>query len=272
MKTNHSNRPLMIYSLIAWVIILMVFFLYWWRINSNLEQRKEENRKEALLNQINQLYIQNDDYTKEIKQLDLEKEQYIANLEQKQANLHWSAEENTKKIDELWKEYYGDNEWHPWMLNKSWDAQEMPILASTTEHERFKELANDYGLDAWMIWEVENFYGIKEWVVLCITVAETSWWNRWAWWKNIWSVGSNDRWDRPTYALMEAWLEAIGKTLNNKYLWNTQTLWCLSNAGNCKENITARYATSEWNWERNMVACLSSIYGKIDPSTFSIRR
>lgn len=166
------------------------------------------------------------------------------------------------------------NTWErePGMLNESWDAQVMPELSSTTEHEKFKELATDYWLDAWTIWEVENHYWIREGVILCITVAETSGWNRWAGWKNIWSVGSNDRGDRPTYALMEAWLEAIGKTLNNKYLWKHQTLWCLSNAGNCTEWLTARYATSDGNRERNMVACLSSIYGTIDPATFSIRR
>lgn len=271
-KTPTTRKSLMIYAIIAWVLFIILFFLYWWRIHSNLEEKKEQNRKEALLNQINQLYIENDDYTQQIRQLDLDKEQYIADIETKKTDLHWSAELNTQKIDELRKEYYWDNERHPWMLNKEWTAQEMPKLVSTTEHERFKELANDYWLDAWMIREVENFYWIKEWVVLCITVAETSWWNRWAWWKNIWSVWSNDRWDRPTYALMEAWLEAIWKTLNNKYLWNTQTLWCLSNAWSCKENITARYATSTGNRERNMVACLSSIYWTIDPATFSIRR
>lgn len=271
-KTTNHSKSLIVLSTIAWIILIIVCCLYWWRINSNLEEKKEQNRKETLLNQINQLYIENDDYTQQIKQLDVEKELYLADLETKKTDLHGSAELNTQKIDELWREYYGDNEWHPWMLNKDGTAQVMPTLASNTTHERFKEMAADYWLDAWMIWEVENFYGIKEWVVLCITVAETSWWNRWAGWKNIGSVGSNDRWDRPTYALMEAWLEAIGKTLNNKYLWNTQTLWCLSNAWNCKENISARYATSTWNRERNMVACLSNIYWTIDPSSFSIRR
>ena len=177
------------------------------------------------------------------------------------------------QIEEL-KEWKSDIDREPWMLNESWDAQLMPELQSTTEHEKFKELAADYGLDAWMIWNVENHYWIKEGVILCITVAETSWGNRWAWGKNIWSVGSNDRGDRPTYALMESWLEAIGKTLTNRYLGKIQTLGCLSNAGSCQswDDNGKRYATSDWNWERNMVACLSSIYGKVDPSTFSIRR
>ena len=160
----------------------------------------------------------------------------------------------------------------PWMLNESWDAQLMPEIVADTEHEKFKKLAEAYWLNASQIWNVENHYWIKEWVVLCITVAETSWGNRWYGGKNIGSVGSNDRWDRPTYALMESWLEAIGKTLNNRYLGRTQTLWCLSNAGHCNENITSRYATSDGNWERNMVACLSTIYWTINPATFSIRR
>ena len=162
----------------------------------------------------------------------------------------------------------------PWMLNESWDAQVMPEIVATEEHERFKELASAYWLDAGTIWNVENHYWIKEGVILCITVAETSWGNRWAWGKNIWSVWSNDRWDRPTYALMESWLEAIGKTLTNRYLGKIQTLGCLSNAGSCqsRDDNWKRYATSNWNRQRNMVACLSTIYWKINPATFSIRR
>lgn len=162
----------------------------------------------------------------------------------------------------------------PWMLNESWDAQVMPEIKATDKHERFKEMANAYWLDASTIWNVENHYWIKEWVILCITVAETSGGNRWYWEKNIWSVGSNDRWDRPTYALMEAWLEAIGKTLNNRYLGSKQTLGCLSNAWSCTESSDngKRYATSENSWEKNMVACLSTIYWPVNPSTFNIRR
>ena len=162
----------------------------------------------------------------------------------------------------------------PWKLNASWDAQEMPIVEWNDSHEKFKNLATAYWLDASQIRAVENHYWIKEWVILCITIAETSWWNRWAWWKNIWSVWSNDRWDRPTYALMESWLEDIWKTLTNRYLWKKQTLWCLSNAWSCKETNDnwKRYATSESHREKNMTACLSTIYWSIDPATFSIRR
>lgn len=182
----------------------------------------------------------------------------------------WKAESETETA---WTAEIIENR-EPWMLNESWDAQVMPEIVATEEHERFKEMASAYWLDAGTIWNVENHYWIKEWVILCITVAETSWGNRWAWGKNIWSVWSNDRWDRPTYALMESWLEAIGKTLTNRYLGKIQTLWCLSNAGSCQEprDTWKRYATSTSNWEKNMVWCLSTIYWKINPATFSIRR
>lgn len=162
----------------------------------------------------------------------------------------------------------------PWKLNESWDAQEMPEIQWSDEHEKFKKLSEAYWLDASQIRAVENHYWIKEWVILCITVAETSWWNRGAWWKNIWSVWSNDRWDRPTFALMESWLEAIWKTLNNQYLWRIQTLWCLSNAWSCqsRDDKWYRYATSDSSRENNMKACLSTIYWSIDPANFSIRR
>lgn len=180
----------------------------------------------------------------------------------------WCNESFKSRLEEIWKERT------PWKLNESGDAQEMPEIQATDEHERFKELATAYWLDASTIREVENHYWIKEWVILCITVAETSGGNRGYGEKNIWSVWSNDRGDRPTYALMEAWLEAIGKTLNNQYLWSKKTLWCLSNAWSCTEKSDnwKRYATSESSREKNMVACLSTIYWSINASEFGIRR
>lgn len=180
----------------------------------------------------------------------------------------WCPESYKERLYEIWEERT------PWKLNASWDAQEMPIVEWNDSHEKFKNLATAYWLDASQIRAVENHYWIKEWVILCITIAETSWWNRWAWWKNIWSVWSNDRWDRPTYALMESWLEDIWKTLNNRYLWKIQTLWCLSNAWSCqsRDDNWKRYATSDWNRERNMKACLWTIYWTVNASEFSIRR
>ena len=162
----------------------------------------------------------------------------------------------------------------PWQLNASGDAQQMPNIVADTSHERFKKLCEAYWLDASKIREVENHYWIKEGVVACITVAETSWGKAWYGKNNPWNVGNNDRGDRVRYALMETWLEKIAQTLNNRYLGKIQTLGCLSNAGSCQswDNYWHRYATSTHNREANMVACLSTIYWSVNPRVFSVRR
>jgi len=247
-------------NLIKYAIAFIVVILLWVLVVVYASNKQEPIQK--ILNQIS------------------ENENQLQLLEEKQAELNKANDEAKAKLLNEYglqltnSEIPNNEEWTPWQLNESGDAQQMPVIESTTEHERFKELANAYGLNPSTIWEVENHYWIKEGVILCITVAETSGWNRGYGWKNIGSVGSNDRWDRPTYALMEAWLEAIGKTLNNQYLWSKKTLGCLSNAGSCKENNDngKRYATSESSREKNMVACLSTIYWSINASDFGIRR
>lgn len=247
-------------NLIKYAIAFIVVILLWVLVVVYASNKQEPIQK--ILNQIS------------------ENESQLQLLEEKQAELNKANDEAKAKLLNEYglqltnSEIPNNEEWTPWQLNESGDAQQMPVIESTTEHERFKELANAYGLNPSTIWEVENHYWIKEGVILCITVAETSGWNRGYGWKNIGSVGSNDRWDRPTYALMEAWLEAIGKTLNNQYLWSKKTLGCLSNAGSCKESNDngKRYATSESSREKNMVACLSTIYWSINASDFGIRR
>jgi len=181
-----------------------------------------------------------------------------------------------------WCEYdwpFPETEWYPGKLTEDGSNQEMPELTWTTSHERFKELMSDYWLDPKVIREVEEHYGITEWVIWCITIAETSWGKNWAWVKNIWNVwntDSNPRWQ--SYSNLWASLDAIGRTLVNKNLWKKQTLGCLSNWHHCEEanDNGMRYATSSPETsgarEPNMVVCLSDIYGyEINPSTFNIR-
>ena len=169
----------------------------------------------------------------------------------------------------------------PWQLNASGDAQQMPNIVAETSHDRFKKLCEAYGLNASKIWEVENKYNIREWVVMCLIVAETSggkaWYGKsWCW--NFWNVWNNDRGNRVCYKSEIEWLSAIGRALSNKYLGRIQTLGCLSNAGSCTwwEDLTSRYATSNGNRERTMLNCLNKIYEPelwaIDPARFNVRR
>lgn len=168
----------------------------------------------------------------------------------------------------------------PGQITEDGSHQVMPPVSETGDsHQKFKDLMSAYGLDPSMIREVENHYGIKEGVIGCIAVAETSGWKFWAGKNNVGNVGNTDSNPRgQSYSNIGASLDAIGRTLNNKYLGKKQTLWCLSNRHHCTEpeDNGSRYATSSpetrWAREPNMVACLSQIYWTVDPSTFVIRR
>ena len=272
-------------NILSIIIITICWFLIVWFAK----------QKEPIQELVNQIYLNQS----KIELLEIQKAELKEANEQAKSELmnkYWLelSKAFTKNVEpkeesqddseicpaDLFEKYERDcvnhlqDDWKPWKLSEDWTHQEMPVLTGSDSHERFKQLATAYWLQASQIRAVEEHYWIKEWVILCITIAETSWWNRWYGWKNIWSVWSNDRWDRPTYALMEAWLEAIWKTLNNWYLWSKKTLWCLSNAWSCVEQNDnwKRYATSQSSREKNMVACLSDIYWPINPSEFNIRR
>lgn len=188
---------------------------------------------------------------------------------------------------ELYEQYWWEcvkhiNDRYPWKLTSSWDSQEMPELEEKTSHDRFKELCYKYWLNPSEIWEVENKYWIREWLILAILIAETSGWKNWAyvseWCYNLWNVGNNDRWDRRCYTSKKESIEAIGRALSNQYLWTTQTLGCLSKAWSCTrwEDKWHVYASSGWNWERTITNVLNAIYQEelweIDPERFNVRR
>lgn len=187
----------------------------------------------------------------------------------------YNAEEKAEELTEI------ESEREPWTLTESWDSQLMPEIESKTSHDRFKELSWKYWINPSTIWEVENKYNLRESMVLCLIIAETSGWKSWYWQKgcwNYWNVWNNDRWNRRCYSSEYEWLSAVGRALSNKYLWKIQTLWCLSNAWSCTwwEDLNSRYATSNWNWERTMLNCLNTVYaeelGEIDATRFNVRR
>ena len=173
------------------------------------------------------------------------------------------------------------NDRYPWKLTASGDSQQMPDLIEKTSHDRFKELCYKYWLNPSAIWEVENKYNLREWVILGIIIAETSWGKNWYWVEWCWNYGNvwnNDRWDRYCFTSESEWLNKIWRTLSNQYLGSTQTLGCLSKAWSCtwRENKWHIYASSDWNWERTMLNVLNAIYQEelwsIEPERFNVRR
>lgn len=251
-------------------VVVLLFWLAWCLIYiwSNEQLQEDHWTTEGVVQEQRMKYLE-EQFQEVNNRLDWV-EKVLINAQEEKEDLLRQREEIQSEVKKVFQIR------EPWQVTEDGSHQVMPATTGDDSHERFKQLMYSYGLNPSTIREVENHYWIKEWVIGCITVAETSWWNRWAGKKNIGSVWSNDRWDRPTYALMEAWLEAIGKTLNNWYLWSIQTLGCLSNAGSCqsRDNNWKRYATSTEFWEKNMVVCLETIYwkGTVDPKTFIIRR
>lgn len=168
--------------------------------------------------------------------------------------------------------------------NYSWEIQKLEtlnvsndmLLSLENEHvlnskTRLNELANRYDLDWNTLSNIDEKYGIKEWTTLCIAIAETWWWKKGKgrpWCRNYWNV-----WKK-CFNSSQEWLEAIWKTLNNKYLKNNKTIWCLSSAWECilPNASKSRYAMDEsWNREKNVSSCFYQIYQtKINPKTFNL--
>ena len=171
---------------------------------------------------------------------------------------------------------------YPWMLTEDWLQQVIPEV-EWTSHEKFKKLCEMYWLDASYIREIENKYNLREGILLAILIAETSWGNNWDYVDegcyNLGNVGNNDRWNRVCFEWKEQSIEQVAITLNNRFLGKTITLWCLSNAGSCqwRDDWGYRYATSNWNRERNIKAVMNMIYAEdlwedVDPSRFIVKR
>lgn len=288
-------------NLIAFVIWLTVF-LWICLIIKQFTQKQNEcfDRLEVIQLRIKELEQLKQDTQSEINQHEMD----ITTLKQVMEQLN--NEETELNIEALnlfnsflWSPYSGNDtmltdsqwdtwevvtitddvgEWQPWQLTEDWTNQVMPITTWDSSHEKFKSLSNAYGLNPSAIREVENHYWLTEGLILCITVAETSGGKFGAGENNIWNVwntDSNPRWN--SYSNLWASLDAIGRTLTNKNLGKKQTLGCLSNRHHCEEvgDNGMRYATSSPETsgarEPNMVACLSQIYGTVNPATFNIR-
>jgi hypothetical protein len=188
---------------------------------------------------------------------------------------------------QLYAEYWRDcvnhmNDWYPGKLTADWQSQEIPVV-TWSSHDKFKELCELYWLDASLIWSLEEKYNLREWLLLAIVIAETSWWHNWAyvseWCYNLGNVWNNDRGNRTCFAGKEESIEQIAITLNNRYLWKTLTLGCLSNAGSCQwwDDDWYRYATSNGNRERTITNVMNRIYSEdlwapIDPARFNVKR
>ena len=197
-------------------------------------------------------------------------------------SLFIDASANTIEVDSETTNETTEVEWYPGKLTADWSQQEIPEVEGTS-HEKFKQLCEKYWLDASYIWTLENKYNLREGILLAILIAETSWGHNWNYVDegcyNLGNVGNNDRHDRVCFEGKEESIEQVAITLNNRMLWKTITLGCLSDAGSCqwRDDWGYRYATSNWNRERNVKAVMNMIYAEdlgedVDPARFVVKR
>lgn len=152
------------------------------------------------------------------------------------------------------------------------DFTEVKFMEGNSVRERRLKFLDTVA--AWPYKDVVLWEWAAEWthvdvdLGICIWYAETSMGRHFASDNNIGNVGNNDRGDRVDKDSPLDWAKAIYDTLNNKYLWWYHTIYELSGYGNKDGAI---YASSEYNWQKNVSRCLSTIKWYIVPEDFPFR-
>lgn len=184
-------------------------------IKENIQIRQEEQRLDWILEEINSLYIINDEYTKQRNE-----------LEAQQTEIHNSAEENRKQIATLRNEYYKSN-----------DNEDIMGLICTSVPT--SPMCNDYRMldDLKRIAEERNVsYKLLLWIMYHESKLGTAFApsqecansNNWAWLKaRKYDDGSVSEWfDKQPNRIEGCWLYNF-ETVNDFFesLANTISLW-----------------------------------------------
>jgi hypothetical protein len=134
---------------------------------------------------------------------------------------------------------------------------------------RFLDTVAAWPYDDIVLWETAaEWTNVDVDLWICIWYAETSMWRHFASENNIGNVGNNDRGDRVDKDSPLDGARAIYNVLNNQYLWWYRTIYELSWYGNDEWPI---YASSEYNRQKNVSRCLSTIKWYIVPEDFPFR-
>jgi len=141
-----------------------------------------------------------------------------------------------------------------------------------TEVERQIYLLNNYATPEfrnWDMWVEESLaWNIDPSFVMCIWLAETSLWRSLKTAYNVWNVWNTDSWSTRELPNARSWIYWIVRTLNNRFLWDYETMDMLSRYWNPDGPI---YASSSENWQRNMVRCLSALKWTHIPDDYRFR-
>ena len=149
----------------------------------------------------------------------------------------------------------------------------IPKITGDTVDKRAKEWLDTawlgYTLETWKKhWET---YKLDYVLPICIAWADSHLGKALKSTNNIWNVGNRDDWSVVHYETLDAWIMAIYRTLNNKWIggstklgqlsWEGRTILGIEGCNWTKVNQKC-YATSKVVWHSNVSNCLSSIHNK----------
>jgi len=142
------------------------------------------------------------------------------------------------------------------------------------EIDRQKYLIDTYAVwtfNDWDLWIEESLDAdIDPSFVMCIWLAETTLWKYLKTPYNIWNVWNTDSWAVRTFPNARSWVYWMVKTLNNRYLSQYNRINQLSRYGN-KDLKKPIYASSEYNWHRNIIKCMSHLKWTYVPDDYKFR-
>lgn len=121
----------------------------------------------------------------------------------------------------------------------------------------------------------EDSLGCDSAVLVAITGADSSFGKHLATAHNPGNVGNNDRGDRIAYSSWQEGVDAICRVLNNKYLGQYRMIGELSNGGRRALGMPgcgACYATSQHNWNKNVLAYMRQLKGVAVNEKYIFRR
>jgi murein DD-endopeptidase MepM/ murein hydrolase activator NlpD len=146
------------------------------------------------------------------------------------------------------------------------------VILGDTETERQKYLLEKYAtpdFSSWDTWVDASLDArIDPSFLMCIWLAETTLGNHLKTPYNVWNIGNTDSGSTYSFASAYEWIEWMGKTFGNKYLSKYSHVSELSRWGNEDGTI---YASSNSNWHRNIIKCLSALKGRFVEDDYMFR-
>lgn len=180
------------------------------------------------------------------------------------------------KLDEKYRfKFYSDFKARRWYEFQSKTASSRKFkLEWNDEIERQQYLIKKYAVwefNNWDLWIEESLNAnIDPSFAMCIWLAETSLWKYLKTPYNIWNVWNTDSWVTRTYSSAREWISRMLYTLNNKYLWQYNEIRHLSRYWNYDLSKPI-YASSEENWHKNIITCMSHLKWDYVPDEYNFR-